>query len=112
MPPGKLKKSMWVQAVRNTKGIVLDQKTLEALFYVQQGKEKPEEKTQTNSKQVNILDLQRANNVGKRFTQVWESPIIIYVVHKIGILLSRFRGSNADLKKAILNFDEKVSPNR
>jgi len=40
VPPGKLPKSMWAQAERNTKGIVLEQKTLESLFYVPTGKEK------------------------------------------------------------------------
>jgi hypothetical protein len=40
VPPGKLKKSMWVQAEKNTKGIVLENKTLESLFFLPTGKEK------------------------------------------------------------------------
>jgi len=85
VPPGKLPKSMWAQAERNTKGIVLEQKTLESLFYVPTGKEKEEEK---NKNQVSLINLQRANNVG--------------------ILLCRFPLSHSEIKKAILSCDEKV----
>ncbi|KAL6068783.1 Protein diaphanous 1 [Balamuthia mandrillaris] len=86
VPPGRLKNSMWVQANKNTKGIVLDQKTLEALFYVKTGKEKKEEEEKPKS--VSVLDLQRANNVG--------------------ILLAKFEVGFEQLKGCILNCDEKI----
>ena len=62
VPPMRIRTSMWPQANKNTKGIVLEEKTLEALFYVKTGKEVEVEKKE---KSLNILDLQRANNVGK-----------------------------------------------
>eukprot|EP01088_Endostelium_zonatum_P003296 TRINITY_DN14505_c0_g1_i1.p1 TRINITY_DN14505_c0_g1~~TRINITY_DN14505_c0_g1_i1.p1 ORF type:complete len:1444 (-),score=545.59 TRINITY_DN14505_c0_g1_i1:103-4434(-) len=86
VPPPKIKGSMWIQANKNGEGIVLDKKTLEALFYVKEGKKleakEAEEKT-------SILDLQRANN--------------------IGILLAKFtQYSHADIRSAILNCDERI----
>ncbi|ELR12882.1 Ankyrin repeat containing protein [Acanthamoeba castellanii str. Neff] len=87
VPPGKLKKSMWVQAEKNTKGIVLENKTLESLFFLPTGKEK-EEEAKNPKGQVSIINIQRANNVG--------------------ILLCRFPISHSEIRKSILACDEKV----
>ena len=77
---------MWIQANKNGEGIVLDKKTLEALFYVKEGKKL--EAKEAEEKQT-ILDLQRANN--------------------IGVLLAKFNAySYADIKAAILQCDEKI----
>jgi hypothetical protein len=103
VPPGKLKRSMWVQAEKNTKGIVLDQKTLESLFFVPTGKEK--EELAKPAKNVSILDLQRANNVGTYRSQLLYTQMID---PNSGILLCRFTISFAEIKRAILNCDEKI----
>jgi hypothetical protein len=52
-------------------GIILDTKTLEALFYVKTGKEQ-EDKLE-KPKNVSILELQRANNIGEVFLRQFES---------------------------------------
>eukprot|EP01087_Luapelamoeba_hula_P025242 TRINITY_DN9923_c0_g1_i1.p1 TRINITY_DN9923_c0_g1~~TRINITY_DN9923_c0_g1_i1.p1 ORF type:complete len:1396 (+),score=301.51 TRINITY_DN9923_c0_g1_i1:241-4428(+) len=85
VPQDKLRKSMWPQAERNTKGIVLDEKTLEAVFYLRTGKEVETEK---KDKSINVLDLQRANNVG--------------------ILLAKFDYTDEEVRDAILKCNTKI----
>eukprot|EP01090_Pellita_catalonica_P023525 TRINITY_DN975_c0_g1_i2.p1 TRINITY_DN975_c0_g1~~TRINITY_DN975_c0_g1_i2.p1 ORF type:complete len:1042 (-),score=237.95 TRINITY_DN975_c0_g1_i2:57-3182(-) len=87
IPQARLRGSMWVPAQKNIKGVVLDKKTLEKLFYVKTGKQLTTKKTDEAKTQ--LVSLQRANNVG--------------------ILLAKFGGiSFEDIKRGILKCDEKL----